>query len=270
MRATHGHHFYHFDFMNNATGLFTRGRRYIRHLSRSLFPEARVDRITSLAQLKARIGRIQLPEEAGTIRGHLSPDEQRALYALGALAGSPMLEIGAWLGLSTYCLAKGVFASSTPKEFITCELNPTLKNFRELPDGRVAFYYPPESETTMGICSRELFENEIKPVVSHPDGILGQLRANLHRCGVDSLVQIITGDFRSELPVRSFRFIFADTMHEPSEIRRNAPDMRKYVTDGTILACHDTSPENRTEISRYFQFTESIQVDTLFIGVVKL
>ena len=59
-------------------------------------------------------------------------------------------------------------------------------------------------------------------------------------------------------------------MHEPSEIRRNAPDLLKFMTDGAILACHDTTPENRDELSRYFQFTESIQVETLFIGVVRL
>ena len=255
--------------MNNTTDLVAKGRRYLRRVLDRMLPCAQVQEITSLSKLKAKIRRIQVPAEAASIRGHLSADEQRALYALGALAESPMLEIGAWLGLSTFCLAKGILASGKRKEFITCELNPTLANFRELPDGRVGFYYPPESETTMGICSSELFEREIKPVVAHPDGILGQLSANLRRCSVDSLVQIVTGDFRSELPVRGFRFIFADTMHEPSEIRRNAPDLLKYVTDGTILACHDTSVENREEICRFFQFAESTQVDTLFIGVVK-
>ena len=181
-----------------------------------------------------------------------------------------MLEIGPWLGLSTICLAKGILASGVHKEFVTCELNPTLANFRELPDGRIAFYYPPESETTMGICSKELFENKIKPVVEHPDGIVGQLHANLKRLNAETLVQIVPGDFRTKLAERKFRFIFADTMHEPSEIRRNAPDLLKFMTDGAILACHDTTPENRDELSRYFQFTESIQVETLFIGVVRL
>ncbi|MEY4916949.1 MAG: hypothetical protein RL616_862, partial [Verrucomicrobiota bacterium] len=40
--------------------------------------------------------------------------------------------------------------------------------------------------------------------------------------------------------------------------------------DGTILACHDTTPENRAELLRHFQFSETIQIATLFVGVIKL
>ena len=256
--------------MSKIRNFFAAGRRRLRRSLNRLLPAAPVSQITSLADLKSKLQRIKIPEEISSVSGHLGLDEQRALYALGALAESPLLEIGPWLGLSTVCLAKGILASGVRKEFITCELNPTLANFRELPDGRIAFYYPSESKITMGACPRELFEDKIKPVVEHPDGVVGQLRANLKRLNVDGLVQIVIGDFRSELPVRKFRFIFADTMHEPSEIRRNAPDLLKYMADGSILACHDTSAENRDELFRHFQFTETIQVESLFIGVVKL
>lgn len=255
--------------MNNRTNLLARGRRYLRRLLYSSLPAARVNKITSLSQLNAALPRIRVPVDTSGIRGWLSADEQRALYALGALAHAPILEIGAWLGRSTVCIAQGVLASGLSKEFITCELNPSLANFRELPDGRIALYYPPESEKSMGICSRELFENDIKPVVGHPDGVVGQLRANLQHFEVDRLVQVVIGDFRSALPPRKFRFVFADTMHEPSEIRRNAPDLLRCLAEGAILACHDTTPENRDEILRHFQFAEFIQIDSLFIGIVK-
>ena len=245
-------------------------RRRLRRTVNGIRPAAQVTQIKTLAQLQSRLGRIRVPAEVGTVTGQLWPDETRALYALGAMAESPMLEIGAWLGLSATCLAKGIVASGVKKEFITCELNPTPANYRELPDGRIGFFYPPDSEIAMGACSRELFENEIRPRVEHPGGIVGQLRANLKRMQVDSLVQIITGDFKNTLPARKFRFIFTDTMHDPLEIRRNAPELLKFLTDGTILACHDTTPENRAELAKYFQFTETIQVATLFVGVVKL
>ncbi|MDR3458635.1 MAG: class I SAM-dependent methyltransferase [Verrucomicrobiae bacterium] len=256
--------------MNKVKEYLRKGRHRVRRTLNRILPGARVNKIKNLSQLRARLQWIQVPAEVGSVKGQLWPEEQRALYALGAMAESPMLEIGAWLGLSATCLAKGILASGVSKEFITCELNPTPANYRRLPDGQIAFYYPPESEITMGACSPEVYENEIKPVVEHPEGVAGQLRANLKRVNVDSVVQIVTGDFKTALPVRKFRFIFTDTMHEPSEIRRNAPNLLKLVEDGTILACHDTTPENREELGNYFQFSESIQIKTLFIGVIKL
>ena len=256
--------------MNKVREYLRKGRRRVRHTLNRILPAAQVSKIKSLSELQARLPRIQVPAEVSSVKGQLWPEEQRALYALGAMAESPMLEIGAWLGLSATCLAKGILASGASKEFITCELNPTPANYRPLPDGQIAFYYPPESEITMGMCSREVFENEIRPVVEHPEGVAGQLRANLKRVNVDSVVRVVTGDFKAVLPGRKFRFIFTDTMHEPSEIRRNAPDLLKLVEDGTILACHDTTSENRDELCKYFQFSESIQIATLFIGVVQL
>jgi hypothetical protein len=41
------------------------------------------------------------------------------------------------------------------------------------------------------------------------------------------------------------------------------------VEHGTILACHDTTPENAAELKRHFQFSETIQIETLFVGVIK-
>ncbi len=256
--------------VNTSTNILTRGGRYLRRALDNRFHLARVKQIASLSQLTSLLPRIRVPVDTSAIPGWLSAGEQRALYALGGLAQSPMLEIGAWLGRSTVCLGQGILASGLPKEFFTCELNPTLANYREIADGRIAFYYPPQSETTMGICSRELFERDIKPVVGHPDGVVGQLRANLRRFNVDSIVEVVTGDFRSALPLREFRFVFADTMHEPSEIRRNAPDLQRFLADGAIFACHDTTPENRDELTKHFQFTQSIQIDSLFIGVVSV
>jgi predicted O-methyltransferase YrrM len=256
--------------MSTLTNFVTRGGRRLRRAVYAGLPAARVNEIASLAQLASLLPRIRVPVDTSGIRGWLSADEQRALYALGALAQSPVLEIGSWVGLSTVCLAQGILASGLPKQFVTCELNPTLANFRELADGRFAFDYPAGSQTPLGFCPREMFENDIRPVVEHPDGVVGQLRANLRRFKVDGLVEVITGDFRSVLPPHRFGFIFADITHDLNEIRLNAPALRRILADGAILACHDTTPENRDEIAKHFQFTQSIQIDSLFIGVVNL
>ena len=256
--------------MSGSTNLLTRGGRFLRRTLYDRLPGAPVKKIASLSRLASLLPRIRVPVDTSSIRGWLSADEQRALYALGAMAQSPMLEIGAWLWRSTVCLARGILASGLRKQFFTCELNPTLANFREQADGQIGFYYPPESEINMGACSRKLFEDDIKPVVGHPDGVVGQLRANLRRFKVDALVEVVTGDFRSGLPLPKFRFVFADTMHGPSEIRRNAPDLQRFLADGAILACHDTTSENRDEIAKHFQFRHWIQIDSLFIGVVKV
>jgi predicted O-methyltransferase YrrM len=243
--------------------------RLIRATIRRL-PPLPANQFKTLKQLKWQFSRVQVPTEIRTVKGQLWPEELQALYALGAMAESPMLEIGSWLGLSATCLAKGIVASGVSKNFTACDLNPGPANYRELPDGRTGFFYPPESTTPMGACSRKIYEDEIRPVVAHPDGVVGQLRANLRRMGVEPLVQIVTGDFKSVLPAQKYRFIFCDTLHDPTEIRANASALLKLVTDGTILACHDTTPENRAELLRHFQFSETIQIATLFVGVIKL
>jgi predicted O-methyltransferase YrrM len=256
--------------MSQANDLFIKYRRLVRRAVLKRLPPIPVTEFKTLEQLKWQFLRLRVPAEVRSIPGHLWPDELQALYALGALAESPMLEIGSWLGLSTSCLAKGILASGVSKSFTASELNPGPANYRELPDGRIGFFYPPESTTPMGACDRKLYDEEIRPVVEHPDGVVGQLRANLRRLGVEPLVQIVTGDFKSVLPAQKYRFIFCDTLHDATEIRQNASALLNLVADGTILACHDTSPENRAELMRHFEFKEFIQIASLFIGVIKL
>lgn len=101
--------------MNKFTNFLTRGGPYLRRAFYDCLPGARVQEISSLSQLASLLPRIRVPVDTSGIRGWLSGDEQRALYALGAMAQSPMLEIGAWLGRSTICFAQGILASGLPK-----------------------------------------------------------------------------------------------------------------------------------------------------------
>jgi hypothetical protein len=234
----------------------------------NLFPPPDFNEISSLKKLHRALPRVRLPAPAKEIPGWMSFREQRALYALARFSPGPILEIGAWLGRSTVCIGRGIVDSGQKKEFLTCELAPTMANFRLLSENTVGFFYPPESEASMGIAPIEMFENDIKPIVSHPKGIIGQLKENLAVSNVTDVVSIFHGDFRKST-VKRYNFLFTDAMHDEVEITRNAPDLHQFLRQGSILACHDTTPENEKLLRKYFQFGHSLLVDSLFIGEIE-
>jgi len=160
----------------------------------------------------------------------------------------------------------GIRDSRQKKEFITSDFNPSIENFRLVPAG-VGFFVPKDSEECRGICSVDLFEHEIKPVITSPGGVLRQLRLNLARFGLTDLVAIHTGDF-DQVDNVGYRFIFCDAMHDPDEISLNAPKLRPYLSRGAVLACHDSSPANEECIRSYFPIGHSFTVDSLFVGEV--
>jgi hypothetical protein len=233
----------------------------------NLLPPPDFNQITSLQKLHQALPRVRLPAPPKEISGWMTFREQRALYALARFSPGPILEIGSWLGRSTVCIGRGIVDSDKKKEFLTCELAPTMANYRYLPGNMVGFFYPPESEMNMGNAPAELFENDIKPFVSHPRGILGQLKDNLAASNVTEVVSIFIGDFRNT-PVRRYNFLFSDAMHSEAEISRNAPDLCRFLGQGSILACHDTTPENEKILRKYFQFGYTLNVDSLFIGEI--
>jgi hypothetical protein len=197
--------------------------------------------------------------------GWLSMVEGNALYSIARWAPGPFLEIGPWLGRSTITIALGIADSGESKEFVTREINPTLANFRPTAGGMIGFYLPAESTESMGLCTPEVFEREIKPVIEHPSGLRGQLAANLQRSGVDRYVRMSFGDFRTLEP-RAYRFVFTDAMHDETEIRRNAPELHRFLVPGTILACHDTHDANEQLLREFFAFGDTFRADSIFVG----
>ena len=232
-----------------ADSLTRYGRKYYDKFW-NLFPPPDFSQITSLQKLHHVLHRVRLPVSPKEISGWMTFREQRALYALARFSPGPVLEIGAWLGRSTVCIGRGIVDSGQAKEFLTCELAPTMANYRYLPGNMVGFFYPPESELIMGSAPVELFENQIKPFVVHPKGILGQLKENLAASKVTEVVSIHIGDFRNT-PLKRYKFLFSDAMHSEAEIGRNAPDLFPLLDKGSILACHDTTPENEKHLRKY-------------------
>lgn len=224
-------------------------------------------KISDLRALERSLPRVRFLNPSEKIGGWMNPDEQRALYALARFSAGPIMEIGPWLGLSTSCIAQGIRDSGRSKEFVTCELAPTLKNFRPIDSEAIGFFYPEKSDLPMGVCSLELFERDIKPVLDHPQGLLGQLKSNLARMDVRELVEVFVGDFRSS-PDKIYAFVFTDSMHDENEINRNAPDLKRFTAAGSILACHDSNEENERCLRKYFNFTYAFTVASLFVGEV--
>jgi hypothetical protein len=225
------------------------------------------EKINSLPLLRASLSRLPFDDPAQGVGGWMSLNEQRALYALARYCQGPILEIGPWLGLSTICIARGILDSGVSKKFVTAELAPTLRNFKPAENNSIGFFYPEDSQLPMGACSLEIFERDIKPVLEHPEGLLGQLRSNLTTKNVADAVEIFVGDFRA-LPPTKYRFLFTDSMHDENEINRNAPDLTRFVGPGSILTCHDSNPANEKCLRRYFEFSYSFNVDSLFVGEI--
>ena len=201
------------------------------------------------------------------IAGWLLPGEEDALFALGVLADGPILEIGSWCGRSTVCLATGVAVREEPVDFVTVELNPGIEQWPVVDGER---YFRPSLDKDVLLGVGPAWDAEIAPVVTAPGGILGQLTANLATAGVADVVEVLTGDFRAiDLPHDSYGLVFADVMHDEVEITSNAEHLARLVRPGGLLACHDTTPENRELLRRWFRFSDTAQVDSLFVGRVR-
>ena len=200
------------------------------------------------------------------ITGWLLPREEHALHALGLLADGPILEIGSWCGRSTVCLATGIAARPIPVDFVTVELDPKIEQWPVI-DGERYFRPSLDEDVLHGVGPG--WDTEIAPVINGPGGVLGALTANLAAAGVADLVEVLTGDFRAiDLPHDSYGLVFADVMHDEVEITRNAEHLTRLVRPGGLLACHDTTPENRELLERWFRFSATAQVDSLFVGAV--
>lgn len=255
--------------MNRITVLSRRAAKAVRLVTETVWqlgPAPDLDRVRTLRQLHRALPHFHLPNPPDAIHGWLTRKEQRALYALGRTVPGPILEVGAWLGKSTVCIARGIHDSNVRKEFVTCELGPTLDNFRPVDERTMGFYYPKDAAESMGTAPRELYERDIEPMVVQ--GIIRQLRANLEAFGVADVVTVFHGDFR-ESPPRTYGLVFTDAMHDELEIRRNARDLQRFLGPGSILACHDTTIENRRLLQTYFRVGYAFFADSLFVADIE-
>lgn len=227
---------------------------------------ANYDKLSNLEELVDELPFVVIDHDFEGINGWLSLNERKALYALARWLPGPFLEIGPWVGLSTSIISYAIRESGQKKRFVTAELNPKIQNYRRY-NGGIGFFVPPESSVPYGVCPIDLFERLIKPVVETPGGVIGTLKKNLDSKGLSPFVEIVEGDF-TNVPNQGYKFVFSDTMHDPAEISRNAVSLPPYLGAGSYLACHDIDAGNEAELRKWISFSESVQIDSLFIGKI--
>jgi glycosyltransferase involved in cell wall biosynthesis len=217
----------------------------------------------NLADIQSEVQNRQADDAlVSTIQGWLSPAEQHVLYQLTAESAGAILEIGAWVGLSTACIALGIRENRQPRLFLTAELNPKPENYRRV-DSKIGFFLEGDIEPR-GYSSIQDFRRYVKPVIRRPQGAIGALRRNLTKLGLINKVTIWDGHFR-DAPDFNYRLVFCDATHTPYEISRNLPSLCRFLRRGSIVAFHDTDASNRSKIENYITFQEAIQVDSLFV-----
>ena len=223
--------------------------------------------ISGLRAFGRKFRRWPLIAPAESVPGWLTRREQKALYYAGLCLPGPFLEVGAWAGRSTTCIALGISRSTARKPFVSCELNPTAANFRQIDADTVGFFYPPGEAVVLGTCSIAEYRQNIAPIVESPNGVIGTLRATLRERGLAEFVEIREGDFRQSQQ-SGFGFVFADCMHTTDEVERNVPDLRARLASGGVLACHDTTAENERLLRASLEVTASFRVGTIFFAEV--
>lgn len=228
-------------------------------------PLADGETFPGLARLPSRVRRLSVDVTFEGIGGWLTLSERRVLHALAYWLDGPFLEIGSWLGLSTSCIASGIRRSGIPKRFISNDLNPTVANFRPT-DGGIGLFIPSDSDINLGDCPVGEYEQNIRPFLERPGGVMGCLKENLERNDLLRFVEIIVGPFADAVPSLEYRFVFCDCLHNPVEIYRNVPSIATLVSSGGIFACHDTTDENEACLRTLLPVVESCQIDSLFVA----
>ena len=224
---------------------------------------------TELRRIAPKLAWTRYADPLPGVAGWLSPREKQLLYTFGRWSKGPFFEVGPWVGKSTCCIASGIRDSGQPKGFLSAELNPSVNNFRPVENG-IGFFYPADSTTNMGTCTVQEFEEEIRPVITSPGRVIGELKRNLSRFRLDEFVKIREGSFhrggRQGLP---FPFRGLDAYARGNCTERTCT-LKRHLVPGVILACHDLNchPDNESALRETFSYGHTFTIDTTFVGEI--
>jgi hypothetical protein len=217
----------------------------------------------------ARVARTTFYRHADhrAIRGWITPRERQVLYAMGRWLAGPVLEVGSWLGLSTTAIARGIRDSGQPKRFDSIDLKLTPNDFR-LVNGGVGLFLPGDDEP-YGVCPEQFYRTEILPFISAPGGSNQILRGHLARLGLSKFVSVHIADLRA-WPASTCAWVFCDATHDLREIETNAPALRRFITRGSVLVCHDVGrkPELIEALRAHLPLGHAVTIDLLYVAEV--
>jgi len=202
-----------------------------------------------------------------TVIGMISPLERQMLYAMGRWLPGPVVEIGSWMGLSTTAIARGIRDSRMPKKFDTFDLKMTPEYFRPVVGG-IGLFLPGDPEPH-GVCSEQLYQEEVFPFITAPGGSNRLLLDNLERLGLSKFVVAHVGDFRL-WPAHLCGLVFCDALHDLHEIEVNVPHLQSFLQAGSVLACHDVAhkPELVAALREKLPLGHAVSVHSLYVAEV--
>jgi predicted O-methyltransferase YrrM len=147
-----------------------------------------------------------------------------------------LLEIGTFYGRSTATICSALEASGNRAKFISYDLD-----FRSEAEFRQLFSAIHQvTEVSAPLECNEAFARRLST--------LEYARLQLQRYNLLHFVELKGGDFR--WTSGTFDMIFADVLHDKSEIEVNLPAILSKLENDGILAVHDMTDENLHTIQR--------------------
>jgi hypothetical protein len=188
------------------------------------------------------------------IPGWFGVEEAETLYLLAATTTAErMLEVGHFLGRSTSAICEGIRDAGRTVEFKSYDLGFTS------PEEFVAHYRQIHDTVSSQVPAEY---NEL--VFSQKKTTTEIARAHLTRFGLETFVNLISGDFTA-LDQSRYGFIFCDAMHDSGEIGLNLPPVMAASADDCVWAFHDMTESNVAEVLRISPAHLIRVIDTLGI-----
>ena len=192
----------------------------------------------------------------GYPNGWMSAKDLTVLHNAARRTQGDVLEIGPWLGRSSSAIATGLHARAQT--------------------GQAAVKY---DMIDFGITSAEEWvarfnekfrldkdQGRVAAAVYHPGGTIAVLIQNLKGNGLlDSVSNVIRGDFL-ECPIaRRYGMIFCDATHDDAEIHRHLPKIAELAAPGATLIFDDIITEQRADlVCDYLDVTQRFMTRSVF------
>ena len=171
--------------------------------------------------MRSRLGPLVLPPE-----GMIRPIQGLRLSAISYLLGSDSLEIGSWVGRSTSYIAAGLRIAGSSAKLYSVD-----KHFSSQIEYEKFF-----KEDLNKSCERG---RRYLRHLERDEGTLTSLRENLDERCLRSWVNIISGDILELNFDKKFKFVFADVVHDKSELERNLEKILSLLDNDSVLVCDD-------------------------------